>query len=422
MDMLTPAGRGKNRFVLYGLVFFVLSFSLGLFVGKIWDVRNSVVNESGSVNVAKVVDLYSKSRSEEVSFDQFWQVWDRVKTKYVNQPVSDSDLFYAAIQGIVRGLNDPHSSYFPPAKAQEFANDLAGEFEGIGAEIGMRAGQLTVIAPLASSPAEKAGLKAGDKIFAIDGKETFDFTLEEAVSKIRGKKGTTVKLTISHEGSDEVKEVKLTRDTINVPTVTKEIKDGGIIYMRISYFNEDTWKDFDKMVGEMVLTSPKGIVLDLRSNPGGYLEAAVDVGSEWVKEGVIVKEQFQGDKKNEFPTRGNHRLAFIPTVVLVDGGTASGSEIVAGALQDFGLATLIGTKTYGKGSVQDFEVLPDGSALKLTIAKWLTPKGRQIDGQGITPDVTMEKMFEETTNDSGEKTVKDLGLEKAMEILRSKIR
>ncbi|MBI5222534.1 MAG: S41 family peptidase, partial [Candidatus Magasanikbacteria bacterium] len=315
---------------------------------------------------------------------------------------------------------DPYSMYFPPKQAEEFAEELSGEFEGIGAEIGIKEDQLVIIAPLAGSPAEKAGIKSGDKIYLIDGEETYGLALDKAVSKIRGPKGTAVKLTISHDGFEAVQEVTIVRDKIVVPTVTWEMKDNNIAYLRVSYFNDDTWGQFDKAIKEIKLKSPKGIVLDLRSNPGGYLDTAISVASEWVKSGNIVTEKFSAGMENDHAAIGTHRLVGMPTVVLVDEGSASGSEIVAGALQDYGVAKVIGMKTYGKGSVQDFEAFLDGSALKLTVALWYTPKGRQIDKEGITPDVVLEKMVESATSTAGVIEYKDLGLDKAVELLTPK--
>ena len=333
----------------------------------------------------------------------------------------DVDLFYGSLQGIVDSLGDPHSSYFPPQPAKEFAEGLSGAFEGIGAEIGIRNDQLIVIAPLPESPAQQAGLKPGDKVLAINGEETMGIALDKAVSKIRGPKGTQVKLTITRDGLKEAQDITVTRDTIKVPTVTWEMKDGRVAYLRIGYFNEQTWTQFDKAVKEILAEAPEGIALDLRSNPGGFLDTAVRVASEWVESGPIVKEKFVQDKKNEYITQGQHRFKGIPTVILVDEGTASGSEIVAGALQDYGIAKLVGKKTFGKGSVQDFEVLPDGSALKLTIARWYTPNDRQIDQKGIDPDVIIEgEMFEKKKDAKGEskEDFDDKGLEKALEMLK----
>jgi len=311
--------------------------------------------------------------------------------------------------------------YFPPAQAEEFVKDLAGEFDGIGAEIGKREERLQIIAPLPESPAEKAGLKPGDIIYAINGEDAGSLTVEEAVNKIRGPKGTTVKLTIGHEKSEEIKELEITREAINIPTVQWEKKAGNIVYLHLSYFNQNTWDEFDKAVKEIVAIKPTGIVFDMRSNPGGFLETSIDVASEWVESGIIVSEGKNKDDKNDSFTRGRHRFAGIPTVVLVDEGTASGSEIVAGAIQDHHLGTIMGTQTFGKGSVQDLEPFPDGSALKLTIAKWFTPSGRAIDKIGITPDVKLEKMFDTLKNEAGEVTeIKDLGLAKAMEMLTKK--
>jgi carboxyl-terminal processing protease len=405
----------------------ILSFGVGVFVGNLFGIKKEIINKGGdSVDISKVINLYSKTRSEEVSFEQFWEVWDKVKANYVDQPVDDVDLFYGAISGIVSGLDDPHSVYFPPVEAEEFSKDLSGEFEGIGAEIGIRDNQLTIIAPLEGSPAEQSGLKPGDKVLSIDGEDTVGIKLENAVAKIRGKRGTKVTLTVTHNGYETAEDIVITRDKINVPTIDWEIvEDTNIVYLRISYFNQDTWFDFDKAVREFLRESPEGIILDLRSNPGGFLNTSIDVSSEWVKQGVIVRERTGDGAEEEHKSKGAHRLASIPTVVLVDGGTASGSEIVAGALQDYGVATLVGDQTFGKGSVQDFEVLKDGSAIKLTIAKWFTPNDRVIDGEGITPDIVLEEMFtlieSEEPNEEGEYEIIDVideGVEKALEILK----
>jgi len=413
----------NKLYTFVGVVSALVVFGAGIFVGTIIEVRKSVLDGDGEVQISKVLDLYSKTRSDEVSFNQFWNIWDKIKTKHVsNKEISDVDLFYGAMEGLVKGLDDPYSVYFPPKEAQEFAKDLAGEFEGISAEIGIRDERLTVIAPLPESPAEKSGLKTGDKILAIDGEDTFGITVESAVQKIRGKRGTTVTLTMSSNGLNTARDVDITRDTINVPTVRLETVGDNIAHLRVSYFNGETGKEFDKAVKEIIKQNPKGIILDMRSNPGGFLDTSIDVASEWIKEGVIVSEKFTNGKVQHHDTTGLHRLAGYKTIVLVDGGTASGSEIVAGALQDYEQATLVGQKTYGKGSVQDFEPFSDGSALKLTIAKWFTPKDRGIDGEGIAPDIELEEQFSvnEDLPEGDENRITDLGLEKALELLNTK--
>lgn len=409
----------NKKYILFGSVI-ILTLLSGILLGRFFTLRSALFNEDGQVSVSKVLDLYGKTKSEEVSFNQFWEVWDIVKEKYVDQPVSDVDLFYGAMEGMVAGLGDQNSVYFSPEKAREFAKDLSGEFEGIGAEISLRDGQLVVVAPLPGSPAELAGLRRGDKIFKIDDEDIFGITLDEAVSKIRGKKGTTVKLNIMHSDSDVLEDVVVKREIITISTVEWNMMENSIAYLRINYFNQDTWGNFDKAVKDIIIKNPQGLILDLRSNPGGYLETSVDIASEWIKNGLVVLEKFSDGTENKYETRGSHRLAGMKTVVLIDGGSASGSEILAGALQDYKLATLVGETSYGKGSVQDFQVLSDGSALKLTVARWFTPLNRQIDKKGIEPDIILENMYEDISvnEKNGEINYTDLGIQKALEILK----
>lgn len=390
-------------------------FFIGRTAGQVSNLQAALLDESGSVDIERVINLYSSTRSSDINFDQYWDVWDMIQEKYVHEDIDTVALFYQSIQGMVEGLDDPYSVYFPPTEAKAFAEGLSGEFEGIGAEIAIRDNQLIVVAPLPASPAEQAGLQPSDVIVAIDGEDTFDITVEEAVSRIRGPKSTTVVLSILRDGASTIQEISVIRDTIEIPTVhlERESTDPTIAYVRINYFNQDTWREFHDVVTTLLADRPQGIILDLRSNPGGYLETSVDVASEWITEGAIVLERERGGVETVFTTRGQHRLAGIPTVVLVDEGTASGSEIVAGALQDSGAATIMGAQTFGKGSVQDFQILPDGSAIKLTIAEWLTPSERVINNVGITPDIVIDTMFATSTDE-----VIDLGRAQARDYLQ----
>src|SRR3989339_126115 len=407
-------------------VVFVLSvFSLGFFIGIGKNISSSLVNSSGNVDITKVLNLYGKSRSDKVDFNQYWDIWNKIKKNYVKQPVDDVSLFYSSLEGLVKGLNDPYSIYFPPEKAKSFVSELSGAFEGIGAEIGIRDSKLTVISPLDGSPAEKAGLKAGDTILAVDKEDVTSLSVEEVVTKIRGPKQTKVILTIERGENTQSQDIEIMRDNIDLPSIKWEDKGNGIIYLRVSFFNDNTWGEFDKAVKDIMLKSPKNIVLDLRGNPGGYLDTSVKVAAEWLTkdQGVVVSEKMNDGTTKEYKSNeGKHRFVGIPTIILVDEGTASGSEIVTGALQDYAIATVVSKTTYGKGSVQEFEILPDGSALKITIAEWYTPKNRQINKVGLEPDVVLETdMFVQKENTKGDKADDyiDKGMEKALEIINS---
>jgi carboxyl-terminal processing protease len=398
----------KYYFVI--LLIFV-SFIFGLIVGKHENKDKVVLSEKESGQV------YNKKEkpeflSKDVDFKLFWDVWKIIEDNYVKQPVGETELLYGAIAGSVASLGDPHSVFFDPKTTMDFTEELKGSFEGIGAEIAIKKDRLTVVAPLPESPAEKAGLKAGDRILGINGEDTTGMSLDIAVNKIRGPKGSEVILTIGRDGLEKVEEIKIVRETIRIQSVKWEMLNDNIVHLNLRYFNEDTAEDFNKAVLAIVAKNPKGIILDLRNNPGGFLDTAVGVSSEWVEDGVVVYEKLSNGLLKEHKAMGNARLKDFPTVILINEGSASGSEIVAGALKDHKLATLVGEKTFGKGSVQSLFSLEDGSSIKLTIAEWLTPNQNAIDGEGIEPDIKIELTEDDFNQD------KDPQLDKAIEILK----
>jgi carboxyl-terminal processing protease len=290
---------------------------------------------------------------------------------------------------LVSGAGDPYTVYLPPAQAKDLENQLNGTLSGIGAEVGIKNNKLTVIAPIAGSPAEKAGLKAGDEIVSIDKKDTTGLGLDEAVGKIRGKAGTTVALHIVR-GSQDPFDLTITRAVINVPSVTWSMKDGQVAYITISEFGADTTDKIQQAATELSQQGAKKVILDLRNDPGGYLSAAVAAASQFMPAGkLVVEERHGGQSQDKQYTADGGKLVGLPMVVLVNEGSASASEILAGALHDDGAAKLIGAKTFGKGSVQEITKLAGGGEVKITVAHWYTPGGKNIDKQGITPDITV---------------------------------
>ncbi|MGB0757133.1 MAG: S41 family peptidase [Patescibacteria group bacterium] len=337
---------------------------------------------------------------KDVDFDLYWDVVDVVTEKYIDaDEVLDTELFYGSLGGMVASLGDPYSVFLTPKVTEDFTEELSGNFQGIGAEIGIKKEVLTIIAPLPDSPAEKAGLQPGDYILEVDDVSTQDMALDEAVNRIRGEGGTEVILTVLTPGDDESRDVSIVRDVINIVSVRWENIDNHTAYIKVSYFNQDTEVQFKEVVREVIEMQPDNIILDVRNNPGGFLEIAVGIASYWVDDDAIVLERFSDGREVEYKSRGRAIFEDIPTVVLVNGGSASASEIVAGALQDYGKATVIGQTTFGKGSVQDLIELKDGSSVKITIAKWLTPNGRTIEQEGIEPNYNIELTREDYDND-----------------------
>ncbi|MBI2120575.1 MAG: S41 family peptidase [Parcubacteria group bacterium] len=353
----------------------------------------------------------------EADFSEFWTAWNILNEKYIfPKKTTDQEKVYGAIAGLTAAFGDPYTTFFPPTQAELFQSDISGNFEGVGMEIGKREDILTVIAPLKGSPAEKAGVRAGDKILKIDDKVTTDLDTDEAVMLIRGTGGTTVKLTLFREDENQPLEISVIRAAIEIPTIETEKRSDGIFVIRLFSFTANSPTLFRNALREFVASGDDKLLLDLRGNPGGYLDAAVDMASWFLPPGAIVVKEDFGDKGegSSHRSRGynifNKNLKF---VILVDGGSASASEILAGALSEHGVAKLVGEKTFGKGSVQEVVPVTEKTFLKVTIARWLTPNGKSINENGLDPDFAVK-----VTKEDIEKKY-DAQLEKAIEVLKN---
>lgn len=323
-------------------------------------------------------------------FDIVTQAWQRLQQDYIDKDKLDpKKLSRGAVRGMLEALDDPYSTYVEPAIRELELSNFEGKFEGIGAEITIKDKQLTIVTPLSNSPAERAGLKPGDKILKINGEPTSKMSLIEATLKIRGPKGTTVNLTILREGSTEPFDIIITRDEIKLESVLYEMRD-NIAYVKITRFQKSTGKDLRKALKDIIDRGGQGVVLDLRNNPGGVLEAAVDVASEFLAMGTVAQVIDSKGNQSSIPVKPGGIGTNLHLIVLVNNGSASASEIVAGALQDYGRAKLAGSKTFGKGSVQIVRELDDGSALHITAYRWLTPHGKPIEIVGLSPDFALD--------------------------------
>lgn len=369
---------------------------------------------------ALVSGVEHKDSPKGVDFDAFWKAWNVINEKYVPTTSSttptDQEKVYGAIQGLAASTGDPYTVFFPPVEAKAFDEQISGAFEGVGMEVDVKDGILTVIAPLKGTPAFKAGIKAGDKIIGIDKKPTQGLGTAEAIKRIKGPKGTTVLFTIIRGASADPIEISVVRDVITVPAIVTE-SSGDVFIIRMYSFSAQSADEFRKALREFVESGKYKLVLDLRGNPGGYLEAAVDMASWFLPSGkVIVSEESKNLKfSQEYRSRGynifNEQLKF---AILIDGGSASASEILAGALSEHGKAILVGKKTYGKGSVQELVEITPGTSLKVTVAKWLTPLGHSISKNGIDPTIDVDLDVEKF------KAGEDTQLKRAIEELDKK--
>lgn len=404
---LPPKPITKILIIFSALIILGASFFTGVFFGY--------ENLPAVEKVLSVVNQQPTQQFNEVDFNLFWDVWSRLENKYVDRSKIDrKNLVQGAISGLVKSLGDPYTEFLPPAETKQFQEDIKGSFSGIGAEIGIRKGTLTVIAPLKNTPADRAGVKAGDKILQVDDKPTADLLLDEAVRRIRGPKGTSVKLTIFRDSFDKPRDFKIVRDTINVQIIETEKKPDGIFVIKLHHFTENAAFEFRRAVKEFFENNSKKLILDLRNNPGGFLTISVDIASWFLPSGeTVARERFGDGSEDLYRSSGYKLFEDVPVVVLINEGSASASEIVAGALRDVKKVKLVGTKTFGKGSVQEVQPLQGGASLKITIAKWLTPGGEEINGTGLEPDVRVELPKTEEQDPKS-----DLILEKGIEILK----
>lgn len=410
----------NKKFFTIVLGLAILAFSIFASFGIGFELGKKKGNNYASVQIplkkAEVVNEISDKNT--VDFSLFWKSWDELKNNYVDANKLDAtQMLYGSIKGMLKATGDPYNAFFSPEENKKFNEEITGSFEGIGAEIGIKNNVLTIIAPLKESPADKAGIRPGDKILKINDESTEDMTIEEAVEKIRGPKNSEVKLVIFRNGDPETKEIIVKRGIINVKSATLEFKggEGNTAYVELNRFGNDTNRDFGAITREITGKKIKGVILDLRDNPGGYLDTSIDVASRMIPKGkiVVIEEDSQGNKTNSY-ANGGDLLSEYFTVVLINEGSASASEILAGALRENREnVTIVGKKSFGKGSVQKFINLDNGTAMKVTVAKWLTPKGNHIDNEGIKPDMEIELTDDDFNNN------RDPQLDKAIEIINN---
>ncbi len=385
----------------------------GFLIGRSTSLNTQATSISSSTKTTIINGDSGQPRT--VDFDQFWTVWRMIHDDFVDQDkIKDPELVYGAIQGMVNAVGDPYTVYFKPKDSQNFSQQISGAFGGIGIEIGMRKNIVTVIAPIKNTPAERAGLRAGDQILKIDNQSTENFGIDDAVDKIRGKVGTVVTLLIYRDGLEKPVVYSIKRETIKIPAVNWTMQDDNTAVLSIYVFNKNVDDEFKKAAREITESNAKRIVLDLRNNPGGLLDSAVTIASYFMDEkSPVLFERFGDGKEQRYYTEKNGLLKNMPLVILINKGSASASEILAGDLRDVRHAKVLGETSFGKGSVQIVNDLSDKSSVKITIAKWFTPNGTSINETGVIPDVTVLRASDDFENN------KDPQLNKALELVKT---
>jgi carboxyl-terminal processing protease len=403
---------------------FIISILLSLAIGigggySLWGMHSP---ESAQTLLKEVINQ-DTGKPETVDFSLFWQVWNRLHETYVDKDTLDTDaLVTGAIEGMVAAVGDPHTTYLEPVSNQKFQENISGSFSGVGMEIGLRDNRISVVAPLKDTPAYRAGLKAGDFIVTIDDVSTDGMTVEEAVTLIRGKRGTTVHLGITREGVEEELVFPIVRDTIRIPALEWVLLENDVAYLQLFTFNLNIDEDFAQAVREIQSSGATKLIVDVRNNPGGLLDSAVHLAGWFLPtDSVVVYEDFGGGLSKALRASGHNQLGTMKTVFLINGGSASASEILAGAVHDLRDIPLVGEVTFGKGSVQQLEPFSNGGSLKVTVAKWLTPKGTSIAEAGIEPTVPIPFDLSQLQDGELEYGIpgKDPQLDKAIEIINT---
>lgn len=378
-------------FVVLGIALLAGGFSGGFITGHFLSLGNLSPVAAAPLSVSPTVSPQQQSSTPQnlqALFKPFWEAWDIIHQQYVEQPVDDTKLMEGAIRGMMESLGDPHSTYMDPQTYKDANAQLAGSYEGIGATVDTTGSYLTIISTFPGSPAEKVGLESGDQVIAVDHKDMTGIAPELVRQKVIGPSGTTVHLSVARKGASAPLEFDVTRAKITMPSASGKMLPNNIAYVQVTTFGENTTKELTAALQTLMPQNPKGLILDLRDNGGGYLQTAVEVVSQFQDQGAALYEQYGNGTKKEYDVIGGGLATKIPMVVLINEGTASASEITAGALQDYGRAKLVGVVSYGKGTVQNWvPISNDQGAVRITIARWLTPKERQIDKHGLTPDV-----------------------------------